>query len=376
MSPTARSPFSSVYYRLTNSVSFSSTQPQVFAGTTWTNAPDNWGAECWVRMWNTNQPGEFQLWGTRSDISGLGIVFNSAFGLRGLHGGLGGQRSYIGSGYMPGTNEWVNVAVVRSQGTNSFYVNGALHGPQTTNALVLDNGDVFRFPVIWTNNVGASGLDLDEGRVFNVVSGFNPATDMGSAAITGAPVALTQIMQSSQQQEGSNVLVQAGENVTLQAPIMAGSNLTYIWAFTQRANFNGGPTLTLTNVTPADAGIYFVVATNASGGTVTFGWLTVRQLIVPVPATNPTTLQQAQINRQYGALIHFGANTFNGVDIGTGLAPAASYVPSALNPRQWVQTAHAAGMKYIVQVAKHLDGFCLWPSAYTELLGDGQSGDE
>ena len=45
--------------------------------------------------------------------------------------------------------------------------------------------------------------------------------------------------------------------------------------------------------------------------------------------------------------------------------------PAAFNPTrpdtdQWCRTAQRAGMKYIVLVAKHHDGFCLWPTAFTD----------
>lgn len=35
------------------------------------------------------------------------------------------------------------------------------------------------------------------------------------------------------------------------------------------------------------------------------------------------------------------------------------------NPKEWIELAKAAGMKYIVITSKHHDGFCLWPSEYT-----------
>ena len=37
-----------------------------------------------------------------------------------------------------------------------------------------------------------------------------------------------------------------------------------------------------------------------------------------------------------------------------------------MNTDQWCQTARDAGMKYIILVTKHHDGFCLWPSAHTD----------
>jgi alpha-L-fucosidase len=40
--------------------------------------------------------------------------------------------------------------------------------------------------------------------------------------------------------------------------------------------------------------------------------------------------------------------------------------PDLYNPKEWAAKAKAAGMKYVVITAKHLDGFCLWDSKYTD----------
>lgn len=40
--------------------------------------------------------------------------------------------------------------------------------------------------------------------------------------------------------------------------------------------------------------------------------------------------------------------------------------PVKYNPDEWIRTAKAAGMHYIVITSKHHDGFCLWDSKYTE----------
>ena len=68
----------------------------------------------------------------------------------------------------------------------------------------------------------------------------------------------------------------------------------------------------------------------------------------------------------YGMFIHFGPNTFAGVAWGDGRFPAEQFEPRHLDTRQWAATAAEAGMKYAVLTTKHHDGFCLWPSQFTE----------
>lgn len=86
----------------------------------------------------------------------------------------------------------------------------------------------------------------------------------------------------------------------------------------------------------------------------------------PAPSDSPSRFQREQIQRKYGMFIHFGINTFHNQEWTDGTKPAASYAPSAIDARQWVETAKNAGMKYIILVAKHHDGFCLWDSVCTQ----------
>lgn len=85
----------------------------------------------------------------------------------------------------------------------------------------------------------------------------------------------------------------------------------------------------------------------------------------PIPSTKPGKYQKEQIKRKYGMFIHFGINTFHNEEWTDGSKPASSYKPTAIDARQWVETAKKAGMKYIILVAKHHEGFCLWDSKYT-----------
>lgn len=82
--------------------------------------------------------------------------------------------------------------------------------------------------------------------------------------------------------------------------------------------------------------------------------------IRPVPSKMPTRQQQEQMKRRFGMFIHFGVNTFANVEWSDGAFPAKDYRPSAIDAEQWVRTAYEAGMNYIIIIAKHHDGFCLW----------------
>src|SRR6185312_5698289 len=85
----------------------------------------------------------------------------------------------------------------------------------------------------------------------------------------------------------------------------------------------------------------------------------------PAPSSTPGKEQQAQIARKYGMFIHFGINTFCDKEWTDGTVPATAYRPASIDADQWIATARAAGMKYVILVAKHEDGFCLWDSRYT-----------
>jgi len=84
------------------------------------------------------------------------------------------------------------------------------------------------------------------------------------------------------------------------------------------------------------------------------------------PPDVPDPGQLALMERGYGMFIHFGINTFNEIEWSNGKLPASSYNPTALDVDQWIQTAREAGFRHVVLTTKHVDGFCLWDSNYTD----------
>lgn len=90
-----------------------------------------------------------------------------------------------------------------------------------------------------------------------------------------------------------------------------------------------------------------------------------QRVILPEPSVTPSKAQKAQIARRYGMFIHFGINTFHNEEWTDGSKPASSYSPPQVDADQWICSARDAGMKYVILITKHHDGFCLWDSRYT-----------
>lgn len=82
----------------------------------------------------------------------------------------------------------------------------------------------------------------------------------------------------------------------------------------------------------------------------------------PVPTEEQLAWQRMEINM----FCHFGPNTFTNVEWGSGQEDEMVFQPRALDCRQWAEVARQAGMGGIILTAKHHDGFCLWPSAFSD----------
>src|SRR5580698_9027021 len=80
----------------------------------------------------------------------------------------------------------------------------------------------------------------------------------------------------------------------------------------------------------------------------------------------PAPQQVAWQDLEFGVILHFSTNTFLNQEWGDGTASPAVFNPTNFDPDQWMQAIKASGAKYVVLVAKHHDGFCLWPSEQTD----------
>ena len=83
-------------------------------------------------------------------------------------------------------------------------------------------------------------------------------------------------------------------------------------------------------------------------------------------SVRPTRVQADWFDTAFYGFVHFSPNTYTGREWGLGNEDPAIFNPEKLDCDQWVAAMKAAGMQGMVLTAKHHDGFCLWPSRYTD----------
>jgi alpha-L-fucosidase len=107
---------------------------------------------------------------------------------------------------------------------------------------------------------------------------------------------------------------------------------------------------------------------------ITFGFFKVLSLSIiaqnvlpPEPVFPlPSKAQLAWHEMELNAFVHFTTNTYTNLEWGKGNEDPSIFNPTKFNAQQWTTTLKQAGFKGLILTCKHHDGFCLWPSKYTE----------
>lgn len=83
--------------------------------------------------------------------------------------------------------------------------------------------------------------------------------------------------------------------------------------------------------------------------------------VLPIPTASQLLWQLGEM----ALFLHFGTNTFTDSEWGSGHADPSVFSPDLLNATQWARVAASYGFSRIILTVKHHDGFCLWPTQYT-----------
>ena len=97
--------------------------------------------------------------------------------------------------------------------------------------------------------------------------------------------------------------------------------------------------------------------------------------VAPAIKTSKTVMDDF-MDQRFGMFIHWGPVTLRGTEIGWSRGhevPTEEYDnlykefnPVLFDADAWVKTAKDAGMKYLTITSKHHDGFCLWPTKFSD----------
>ncbi len=80
----------------------------------------------------------------------------------------------------------------------------------------------------------------------------------------------------------------------------------------------------------------------------------------------PNKAQMIHHRSEYNGFIHFGPNTYTGVDWGSGEEDPKVFNPPQVDTDQWCRIMRDAGMRMVVLTVKHHEGYCLWQTRYND----------
>ena len=79
----------------------------------------------------------------------------------------------------------------------------------------------------------------------------------------------------------------------------------------------------------------------------------------------PTVAQRTWQELEVGMFVHFAPNTWQDKEYDDRTTPLSAITPD-IDTEQWADTAVALGARYVILVAKHVGGFCLWQTGTTD----------
>lgn len=80
----------------------------------------------------------------------------------------------------------------------------------------------------------------------------------------------------------------------------------------------------------------------------------------------PSARQIEWQKTEFYALVSYGLPVFTSGKFGGGYTSPSVFWPENIDTDSWCELAKNAGMRGLVFTCKHYDGFCLWPTAFTD----------